>query len=154
MNRKTEKRSWRIYHLVRDVAARIIEEEDFDGLTRYARDAGGRVTETIKPDGARLTYAYDKTNLVTKIEAFAPDGSPQDVVTYHYDERGQLIEAKNNAARVEYIRDKCGRIIEEDINGRRIKSKYYDARGRRIERRVFSGIDQPDQLRIGEHYRA
>ena len=144
----------RIYELRRDVAGRIIEEEDFDGrLTRYARDAGGRVTETIKPDGARLVYAYDKTDLVTKIEAFAPDGSPQDVVTCQYDERGQLIKATNNAGRVEYIRDKCGRIIEEDINGRRIKSKY-DARGRRIERRVFSGIDQPDSVRIGEHLAA
>src|SRR5262249_27910647 len=51
---------------------------------------------------------------------------------------------------VEYIRDMCGRIIEEDINGRRIKSKY-DARGRRVERRIFSGIDQPHETRIGEH---
>jgi len=144
----------RIYELRRDVAGRIIEECDFDDrLTRYTRDAGGRVTETTKPDGARLVYAYDKTNLVTKIEAFAPDGSPQDVVTCHYDERGQLIEARNSAARVEYIRDMCGRIIEEDINGRRIKSRY-DACGRRIERRVFSGIDQPHETRIGEHLTA
>ena len=141
----------RIYELRRDVAGRIIEECDFDDrLTRYKRDAGGRVTETTKPDDARLVYTYDKTNLITRIDAFAPDGSPQDVVTYHYDDRGQLIEARNNAARVEYIRDECGRIIEEDINGRRIKSEY-DECGRRIERRVFSGIDQPHETRIGEH---
>ena len=42
------------------------------------------------------------------------------------------------------------RLIKEYINGRRIKSRY-DARGRRIERRVFTGLDRPEATRLGEH---
>lgn len=125
---------------------------DFDKRsTRYERDAVGRAVATIKPDGARLEYSYDRTGLTTRIEAFGPDRKLQDKVAFTYDRRGLLVEAKNGSARVEYIRDRNGRIVEEDVNGRRAKSRY-DARGRRIERRVFSGVDQPHEVRIGEHF--
>ncbi len=145
------------YRLERDVAGHIVAEVDFDGRrTTYRRDRVGRMTEKIKPDGARLTYVYDKSGLLLKIDAFAPPvggvipQAPEDTVTYAYDHRGLLVEAKNAAARVEYLRDKNGRVIEEDINGRRIKSRY-DTRGRRIERRVFTGVDRPETTRLGEH---
>ena len=143
-----------VYELERDLAGRIVAEQDFDKRrTLYKRDPGGRVIETIKPDGARIVYGYDKSDKIVKIESFAPgaraSSEPQDSVSFSYDGRGLLAYAKNNAGFVETIRDKNGRIVEEDVDGRRVKSRY-DAMGRRIERRAFSGIDQPHETRIGE----
>lgn len=128
-----------------------MSEIDFDGrMTRYTRDVLGRVSETVRPDGARLAYTYDRTGLVTAIAVFGPDGRRQDRVAYAYDRRGLLVEARDEATRVEYIRDRDGRIVEEDVGGRRVQSRY-DACGRRVARRIFSGIDQPHEVRLGEH---
>lgn len=134
-----------VYHLRRDAAERVIEEEDFDGrITCYKRDIGGRVIETIKPDGSRLVYSYDKTDLLTHIQAYAAKNKakdePNEIVTLAYDKCGQLERAENNSAIVKFKRDKIGRIIEQQTNGRRIKSTY-DAMGRRIKRSVFSRKD-------------
>ncbi|WP_348272750.1 hypothetical protein [Methylobacterium sp. 13MFTsu3.1M2] len=141
----------RSYALERDAAGRVVTEVDFDGrVTRYTRDVLGRVSETVRPNGARLTYTYGRTGLVTGIAVFGPDGRRQDRVAYGYDRRGLLVEARNEATRVEYIRDRDGQIVEEDVGGRRVQSRY-DACGRRVARRIFSGIDQPHEVRLGKH---
>jgi YD repeat-containing protein len=118
--------------------------EDFDRRRkRYALDPGGRVIETVKPDGARLVYGYDKTDRVTRIESFAPGAGPgdqpQDVQRFWYDARGLLEKAENSSSLVEYRRDKNGAIVAEALNGRWVESKR-DAMGRRIERRIGDGL--------------
>lgn len=129
----------RVYRFGRDLAGRVIEEEDFDGrIRRYERDAAGQVTAMLKPDGARLTYAYDKSGLLRRIESFAPDavkadGKPQDVTRLWYDARGLLVRAENKAALVSFERDRNGRIVGETLNGVRTKSTR-DAMGQRILR--------------------
>ena len=97
-----------------------------------------------------MVRAYDKTGLVTAITSFDAAGREEDRTRFSYDPCGLVVLAENKASRVEYIRDKNGRVVEEDINGRRVKSRY-DACGRRVERRVFSGLDRPEATRIGEH---
>ncbi|CAM5768060.1 Putative deoxyribonuclease RhsC [Labrys miyagiensis] len=129
-----------IYRLVRDVAGRVVLEEDFDGRrTRYTRDPGGRVIETVKPDGARLVHSYDRTDKVTRIESFAPGGGPgarpQDITRFWYDGRGLLEKAENGSSLIEYRRDRNGAVIAEALNGRWVESRL-DAMGRRIERRI------------------
>lgn len=127
----------RIYSFDRDVAGRVVTEEDFDGrLWRYQRDPAGRITETTKPDGARLAYSYDKTGLVKRIESITAKGEPDDVTRFWYDGRGLLIRAENNAALVEFARDRNGRIISEALNGKRIRSKH-DGIGQRIYREIL-----------------
>ncbi|WP_320196889.1 RHS repeat-associated core domain-containing protein (plasmid) [Agrobacterium rosae] len=127
----------RIYSFDRDVAGRVVTEEDFDGrLWRYHRDPAGRITQTTKPDGARLAYSYDKTGLVKRIESITAKGEPDDVTRFWYDGRGLLIRAENNAALVEFARDRNGRIISEALNGKRIRSKH-DGIGQRIYREIL-----------------
>lgn len=144
----------RVYHLKRDVAERIVEEVDFDGrITHYERDAAGQVTKLIKPDGAFLTFLYDKTGLVTRIEAFDATSSKNEVandtVTLTYDACGQLKSAENKTALVQFKRNKNGIIVEENINGRRVKTKINSVNAK-IEQSIFSGIDQIN-ARIAYH---
>ncbi len=127
----------RIYSFDRDVAGRVVTEEDFDGrLWKYHRDPAGRITQTTKPDGARLVYSYDKTGLVKRIESITAKGEPDDVTRLWYDGRGLLTRAENNAALVEFARDRNGRIISEALNGKRIRSKH-DGIGQRIRREIL-----------------
>jgi YD repeat-containing protein len=97
--------------------------------------AAGQVIETRKPHGARLTYAYDKTGLLKRIESFTPENASEDVTRFWYDQRGLLIQAENKAALIEIERDKNGRIVEESLNGKRIKSGR-DSAGNRILREI------------------
>jgi RHS repeat-associated protein len=126
----------RVYRFARDAAGRVTQEEDFDGrVKRYTRDAAGQVTETLKPDGARLSYGYDKSGLLKRIETFGPDGEAEDVARFWYDGRGLLVQAENGAALIELERDRNGRIIDETVNGQRVKSKR-DSSGLRIVREL------------------
>jgi YD repeat-containing protein len=104
-------------------------------VKRYTRDAAGQVTETLKPDGARLSYGYDKSGLLKRIETFGPDGGPEDVARFWYDGRGLLVQAESGAALIELERDRDGRIIDETVNGQRVKSKR-DSSGLRIVREL------------------
>jgi RHS repeat-associated protein len=126
----------RVYRFSRDAAGRVTEEEDFDGrVKRYTRDAAGQVTETLKPDGARLNYGYDKSGLLKRIETFGPDGAAEDVARFWYDGRELLVQAENGAALIELERDRNGRIIDETVNGQRVKSRR-DSSGLRIVREL------------------
>ena len=126
----------------------MILEEDFDGRAwRYARDPAGQITETIKPDGARLCYSYDKSGLIKRIETFTAKDEPEDVTRFWYDGRGLLIRAENKAALVDFNRDRNGRIIAETLNGKRISSRH-DAMGHRIRREILGlGASLTDYVR-------
>ncbi|MDT3381163.1 RHS repeat-associated core domain-containing protein [Labrys neptuniae] len=128
----------------RDVAGRVIREEDFDGLVlEYAYDKAGRLTETRHADGARIMHGYDRAGLLKREEAFERGASEATEVTrYDHDERGLLLRAENGTTLVEYERDLAGRITAEIVNERRVENTY-DCCGNRIERRILgsgSGI--------------
>ena len=137
----------RVYRFTRDAAGRVSEEEDFNGrVKRYRRDAAGQVTETLKPDGARLAYGYDKSGLLRRIESFAADGKAEDTTRFSYDRRGLLVQAENRAALIEIERDRNGRIIEECLNGKRVKLSR-DTMGSRILREILHA-DGSDLVRL------
>ena len=49
-----------LYRFDRDRNGQIIQETGFDGLQRkYQRNAGGQVSQTVTPDGRKVSYSYD-----------------------------------------------------------------------------------------------
>ncbi|WP_051797174.1 DUF6531 domain-containing protein [Catenuloplanes japonicus] len=118
--------TWRYAY---DPGGNLVSETDFDGRTvtygydldgrliarddlRVERDAGGRVTSRIRPDG-RADYTYDAA--------------------------GRLLTAESGTARLARSYDAAGRLLSETADGRTITFTY-DAAGRRLTRTTPSGV--------------
>lgn len=115
------------YRFELDGVGDVVTEAGFDGLTRrYQRDVGGRVLELTLPGGQRTRYTYDAAQRVTDV--VYGDGSTE---TYRYRPDGALLEARNEAATVEFTRDGRGAVLTERQNGHTVSSQY-DQWGQRM----------------------
>ncbi|MCL2490569.1 MAG: DUF6531 domain-containing protein, partial [Propionibacteriaceae bacterium] len=101
-----------------DVMDRLIEQINFDGRRqRYSYDAAGQLIES-NDAGQVSSYQHDKAGrlMARATNAGAPEGFLQNL---HYDANGRLIEAlnangqKRHVAKVEFTRDKLGRVTAE-----------------------------------------
>lgn len=125
-----------LYRFGLDGLGQVTEEIGFDGITRrYERDGLGRVRRVERPAGRWTEFVYDGIGNVIKEEQY--DGK---VTLYAYDNDSQLKKAYNDDCKVEFRRDKAGRIIEEKQNGYTI-NRTFDKEGNCIRTTSSLGAD-------------
>ncbi|MEX6688132.1 DUF6531 domain-containing protein [Danxiaibacter flavus] len=108
------------YQFVLDSAGNVIEEIGFDQITRkYERNSAGWVTRLLKPGNRETIYDYDGCGRVTKVSY-----SDTKQETYKYRQDGELMQAINESAVVQFERNLLGDIIKETVNNEWIKNDY------------------------------
>lgn len=108
------------YHFQLDPAGNVIEEIGFDDITRkYERNPAGWVTKVNRPAGKFTQYNYDACGRVT--EVLYSDNKKEN---YAYRPDGELMQAVNESATVQFERNVMGDILKETINGEWILSEY------------------------------
>lgn len=126
-----------VYRFVLGPTGKVDEEWGFDELRRrYVRDVAGRVVQITRPQGKTTVYAYDEAGRVRGVEY--GDGSKE---SYRYRSDGLILEARNDAAAVQFERDPLGRITKELVGVDWVASEY-DALGRRRAVRSSKGLFQ------------
>lgn len=128
------------YELRRDALGRIVEEVDYWGQSRhYDYDAAGWLKSTQDSLGQRIVYQTDRLGRIvgkTLPDVFHPGGQVHE--TFKYDKRGQLVELRNPARRVQRRFDAAGRLLEEVQDGFRAGYQYDEA-GNRIAHETSAG---------------
>lgn len=108
------------YRFQLDPAGNVIEEIGFDDITRkYERNLAGWVTKVNRAAGKFTGYAYDACGRVT--EVLYSDVKKE---TYAYRPDGELMEAINESAVVQFERNVIGDIVKETVNNEWIQSEY------------------------------
>jgi len=122
------------YRFELDAAGNVTEEIGFDNITRkYDRNAAGWVNQVLRPAGKFTRYGYDSCGRVTNV-AYS-DGKTE---TYTYRTDGELMEAINESAKVQFERNVMGDITKEMLNDEWIASEY-DITGNRTH--ISSSLD-------------
>lgn len=133
-------------------------------VTRYERDAAGRLMRKVLPDGNVISYAYDSFNRLRLVD----DG--QWPLAYGYDEAGRLTEEYQGFASLFYGYDSAGNLTRQrlpdgnllayhyhqgqvariDLNGRVLSEHKYrgEREIRRITGEVVSEFDYDGQQRL------
>ncbi|UQA59977.1 RHS repeat-associated core domain-containing protein [Polyangium aurulentum] len=132
------------YKYVRDRAGRVRQEIGFDGRTvKLMYDHSGRLMRVTSAMQRWLAIERDALGRIAtmKMAGKIPSGKvvPEtEVVTYRYDERGDLVHAKNGTVGVTFKRDALGRVIEERA-GDFCVERAYDTAGALALRRTSLG---------------
>ncbi|AGE25325.1 Rhs family protein [Pseudomonas poae RE*1-1-14] len=137
-------------------------------ITRYERDAAGRLVRKTLPDGNKVDYAYDRQGNLLSVEdghwALAYEYDRQNRLTaehqgwgtlrYGYDACGQLQHLRlpdNN--RVTFNHDKGGHLATVQLNGEVLTSHLFKA-GKEHQRQqgdLLSHYHYDDQHRLHAH---
>jgi RHS repeat-associated protein len=116
------------YRFEMDAAGNVIEEIGFDDIARrFERNAAGWVTRVLRPGGKFTQYGYDACRRIT--EVIYSDGEKE---TYAYRPDGEVMQALNASAKVQFDRNVMGDVLKETVNGEWIVSEY-DITGNRIK---------------------
>ncbi|HRI19383.1 MAG TPA: DUF6531 domain-containing protein [Panacibacter sp.] len=108
------------YRFQLDPAGNVIEEIGFDDITRqYERNPAGWVTKVNRPAGKFTKYDYDACGRVT--EVLYSDNKKE---SYAYRPDGELMQAVNESAAVQFERNVMSDIVKETVNGEWIESIY------------------------------
>lgn len=133
-----------------DTEGRLVEARDpADRAWRFVRDPNGNVVEEHTPDGRVLRYTRDRVGYITAVrnargqvtalhrdptgrllKRAHADGTAD---TFKYTAVGMVAAAANAAAEVKLSYDACGRVTEEQVNGRAVRHAY-DPAGHRVKR--------------------
>lgn len=125
-----------IYDFDLDGLGQVIAEYGFDGLERrYTRDGVARVVHVSRPSERWTDYVYDGVGNVIKETQY--DGKE---TLYAYDKDSLLLKAYNEACKVEFKRDKAGRIVEDKQNAH-IVTRQFDENGNSIHTTSNLGAD-------------
>ena len=120
----------------RDDAGRVVVEDTFDGRTLRYDYAAGRLAKIHYPDGGARRFEYAPTGQVT-LEA-----TPDLRIEYARDKLGRLIATKaegyKEIIQTKFERDADGRIVADEQQGRKI-SYARDVEGRVVERLLPNG---------------
>lgn len=108
------------YRFQLDPTGNVIEEIGFDDITRrYERNPAGWVTKVNRPAGKFTQYGYDAAGRVTEVTY-----SDSKKENYAYRPDGELMQAVNESATVQFERNVMGDILKETVNGEWIQSEY------------------------------
>jgi RHS repeat-associated protein len=102
-----------VYRFQYDPVGRLLQEQGFDGkATEYRYDeASGVLAETVEA-GVTTRLDFDPMGRLVQRRAAAP-GQPEQVETFAYNANGQLGEAKNEHARLQWFYDAAGNLVRE-----------------------------------------
>jgi RHS repeat-associated protein len=156
-------------HLTQRTEYGTSQSEQTALVTRYERDAAGRLVRKVLPDGKEVCYAYDSFNRLRLVD----DGHWP--LAYGYDEVGRLTEEYQGFASLFYGYDNAGNLTRQrlpdgnllayhyqqgqvsriDLNGRILSEHQYrgERETRRITGEVVSEFDYDAQQRL-RHQRA
>jgi RHS repeat-associated protein len=131
-----------IYQLKRDALGQIIEEIDFNGLSRhYVFNKSGLLASCLDALHRRIDYTYD--SLGNLIKQVLPDPNENDkalIECFAYDANGNMLETSNAQVKVTREFDEDGQLISElqsHKSGRYFRvENSYDAAGNRIGRKT------------------
>jgi len=101
------------YRFQYDPAGRLLQEQGFDGkATLYRYDeASGVLAETVE-SGVTTRLDFDPMGRLVQRRAAAP-GQAEQIETFAYNANGQLAEAKNEHARLQWFYDAAGNLVRE-----------------------------------------
>ena len=144
------------YELAYDDAGRVVLEKTLDGRAlEYRYSEAGRVARVSYPDGSFRAFSYERVG-----RPLAEQGSDGSTIAFQRDRMGRLLGAAldEQSRRVVTLfeRNALGRVVIERQGDRAIRYAY-DARGRRVERRMPDGAttryayDAQDALAAVEH---
>ncbi|MEY4579907.1 MAG: hypothetical protein RL701_4610 [Pseudomonadota bacterium] len=126
-----------VYRFELGATGDVLVEHGFDAIRRqYVRDLAGRVTNIKRAGGLGSIYRYDAAGRVRAVEH--SDGTKEN---YAYRADGVLLEAANEAGRVQLQRDALGRIVRESSGDSWVSSEY-NPLGLRIRMQSSQGADQ------------
>jgi RHS repeat-associated protein len=102
-----------VYRFQYDPVGRLLQEQGFDGkVTEYRYDeASGVLAETVEA-GVTTRLDYDPMGRLVQRRA-AATGQPEQIETFAYNANGQLAEAKNDHARLQWFYDAAGNLVRE-----------------------------------------
>ncbi|MFE7093887.1 putative T7SS-secreted protein [Streptomyces erythrochromogenes] len=117
-----------------DAAGKLVAETDFDGRTlSYSYNDAGRMVSRVNGSGQRVDFTHNALGQVIRKEV---EGNA--VTTFEYDIFDELAVAASPDARLERLRDRHGRLLSENVNGRTL-TYAYDELGRRVGRTTPGG---------------
>ncbi|WP_137173558.1 glycohydrolase toxin TNT-related protein [Massilia sp. HP4] len=102
-----------VYHFRYDPVGRLLQEQGFDGkTTEYRYDqASGVLAETVEA-GVTTQFDFDPMGRLMQRRAAAP-GQAEQIETFAYNANGQLAEAQNEHARLQWFYDAAGNLARE-----------------------------------------
>ncbi len=102
-----------VYRFRYDPIGRLLQEQGFDGkVTEYRYDeASGVLAETVEA-GVTTRLDFDLMGRLLERRAAVP-GKPEQIETFAYNANGQLAEAKNEHARLQWFYDAAGNLVRE-----------------------------------------
>ncbi|WP_229417965.1 RHS repeat-associated core domain-containing protein [Pseudoduganella buxea] len=102
-----------VYRFRYDPVGRLLQEQGFDGkATDYRYDEStGVLAETIDA-GVITRLDFDPMGRLVQRRAAAP-GQPEQIETFAYNANGQLADARNEHARLQWFYDPAGNLVRE-----------------------------------------
>ena len=140
-----------VYRFHYDPVGRLLQEQGFDGKTTEYRydEASGVLAETVEA-GLTIRLDFDPTGRLVQRRAAAP-GQSEQIETFAYNANGQLAEAKNEHARLQWFYDAAGNLVREHQHyqgplhpdrGTAVWHHHYDELNQR------TGTTRPDGHRV------
>nr|WP_052170363.1 glycohydrolase toxin TNT-related protein [Massilia sp. JS1662] len=140
-----------VYRFQYDPVGRLLQEQGFDGkATEYRYDeASGVLAETVEA-GVTTRLDFDPMGRLVQRRAAAP-GQPEQIETFAYNANGQLAEAKNEHARLQWFYDAAGNLVREHQH---YQGPFHPDRGTTVWHHHYDELNQrtsttrPDGHRI------